>query len=193
LTLEREVKLRISHSAFMRALRSAGMTYELKSSTSQEDLYLDFDDCRLMLSDSVLRIRSSGDGVWITYKGPRHFEGGEKVREELEALVGSEECQTILGKLGISERCPKDLERLLGVLNELGIKERVRVRKRRRELRINGMELRVYLDDVEHLGEFVEVEGEGSMKLVRMLGMNCRVVIPSYADLIHAVMGSRDS
>ena len=187
MALEREVKLRVPHSDFINALKSAGLIYELMGSSPQEDIYLDFDDCRLLLSDSALRIRISDRGLLIAYKGPRRFEYGEKVREELEGPLGGEECEFILKKLGISEKCSEDLMSFLETLGRLGLTEKIRVRKERRELRVIGLELKVYLDEVKGLGEFVEVEGEGSIELIRKLGMSCNIVIPSYAHLIQAV------
>ncbi|MEM4477192.1 MAG: class IV adenylate cyclase [Candidatus Korarchaeum sp.] len=191
--LEREVKLRVSHSDFIEALDLLGLTYGFVDSNFQEDIYLDFDDCRLMLNDSALRLRVSGDVVRVTYKGPKRLEFGEKVREEIEGPLGSEECEAILRIFGISKECPKDLMSLLEDLRRFGLSESVRVRKRRKELRVIGLSLRIYLDEVEGLGEFVEVEGDGSMELVRKLRMSCKVVIPSYAQLIHALRSLSDS
>lgn len=191
--LEREVKLRVSHSNFIEAIRSAGLTYELADPNFQEDIYLDFDDCRLMLSDSALRVRVSDGIVWVTYKGPRRLEGGEKVREEIEGLLGSEECGDVMKMLGILEKCPKDLTSFLEDLRRFGLNEKARVRKKRRELKVSGLTLKIYLDEVDGLGEFVEVEGEGSIELIKKLRMSCRVLIPSYAHLIHAIRSFSNS
>jgi adenylate cyclase class IV len=185
--LEREVKLRVNHSEFLRSLESLGLDYEIIGSDSQEDIYLDFDDCRLMLNDAALRIRVTGKGTLLTYKGPRSIVNGEKLREEIEGSLGSEECDSALRALGIPLKCSKDLEEMMERLKDYGITEKLRVRKVRRELRINGINGKVYLDDVEGLGEFVEVEGGRSIDLVRKLNMTCRVVTPSYADLLHAI------
>jgi len=185
--LEREVKVRVSHLEFLRSLESLGLDYEIVSSDSQEDIYLDFDDCRLMLSDAALRIRVTRRGALLTYKGPRSIVNGEKLREEIEGFLGSDECYSALKALGIPLKCPKELEEMMEHLKEYGITEKLRVRKVRKELRVNGIEGRVYLDDVEGLGEFVEVEGEGSIDLIRRLNMTCKVVTPSYADLLHAI------
>jgi predicted adenylyl cyclase CyaB len=185
--LEREVKLRVSHSEFLRSLESLGLNYEIISSDFQEDIYLDFDDCRLMLSDVALRIRIAGGSVSITYKGPRSIVNGEKLREEIEGFLGSDTCDSVLKVLGISLKCPSELEKVIEYLKEYGITEKLRVRKLRRELRVNGVSERVYLDVVEGLGEFVEVEGEGAIDLIRRLNMTCRIVTPSYADILHAI------
>ncbi|MCS7102701.1 MAG: CYTH domain-containing protein [Candidatus Korarchaeum sp.] len=193
LGLEREVKLRVPHSDFTEALGSLGLKYELMDPDFQEDIYLDFDDCRLMLSDFALRVRISSGVTWITYKGPKRLECGEKVREEVEGPLGSEECEIILRIFGIYKECPKDLMSLLEDMKKVGLRESVRVRKRRRELRVNRLPLRIYLDHVEGLGEFVEVEGEGSMELIRRMGMSCMVVIPSYAHLIHVLRSFNNS
>lgn len=188
--MEVEVKLKVAHSNFLEMLDSIGLEYEIAGSYIQEDIYLDFNDCRLLLRDSALRVRLSGGSISITYKGPRRLENGEKIREELEAFIGSAECDDILRRIGIPLKCPHDLMSLLESLRNFSVSERVRVKKVRTELRLKGFRQRIYLDRVEGLGEFVEIEGEGASELVKKLGMVCNIVIPSYAHLVHALRGS---
>lgn len=100
--------------------------------------------CRdLAATDEAVRVRRTGDGAALTYKGPRR--GGEtKTRSEHETTVADPaEAGAILERLGFTPLAPVRKER---VVYEVGA-------------------WTVTLDDVEGLGRFVEVErvvGEGA-------------------------------
>ena len=185
---EREVKLAFPHESFFSKLRDLNLRFDVLESYLEEDLYFDTADCRLMLADKVLRLRISGSKIKITYKGPRITSGGEKVREEIEGPLGSEECSKALRTVGVSFDCPRDLDSLLSQLDQSGYEEKVRVIKRRKQIDIEDFrDHKVTLDFIEGLGEFVEVEGPDPMSLVRLLGLECYVVTPSYAELVRLI------
>gem|GEM_PF-930897 len=187
LSMEKEVKLRINHQEFLDILKSKGFSFKVVTEISQEDLYFDDDQCNLLLTDKVLRVRKEGNTVKLTYKGPRVEVGPQKVREEIEGIIGSEECSKILSKLGIDEECPSDENSLMRILSRNGLSARVLVKKERTLIKLDGMNLRVFLDRVYGLGEFVELEGDNPIDLVRHLGLTCKIVVPTYAHLIHVL------
>lgn len=184
---EREVKLKVSHSEFLDILRKKGIAFKILDTIEQEDLYLDTDSCDLLLSGRALRVRIVGNAVRIAYKGPREGGGIEKAREEIEGQIGSKECMEALLKVGIDGKCPSNYGDLLAMLSKWGYVPKLIVWKMRTPLALEGFDVEVALDHVKDLGEFVEIEGEKAIDLVRLLGIACRAVIPSYADLIHAL------
>lgn len=104
----------------------------------EEDYYIDFRSCRCYVEDSALRIRKYVfDGVVkykLTFKGPRI--GVEaKVREEIEMDLNDDTLLKIFRKLGFRD---------------------IIVRKVREKY--SRGDLNVYLDDVDGLGRFIEVE-----------------------------------
>lgn len=184
---EREIKLKIRHDEFLNILRKNRISFKMLDTVEQEDLYLDTDSCDLLASGRVLRIRIVGDSIRITYKGQREGGGMEKVREEIEGQIGSKECAEALLKVDMNGECPSDYDELLAMLSRRGYSPKVVVRKVRTLLTLDGYDAEVVLDYVRDLGEFVEIEGEEATDLVNLLGLACRAVAPSYADLIHAL------
>ena len=88
-------------------------------------------------SDEALRVRVMEGGTEVTYKGPRMQDSATKAREELTTDVGNR-----LATVRILER--------------LGFDEFATVRKHRTSYMIDR--IRVDVDDVEGLGQFVELE-----------------------------------
>ncbi len=124
----------------------------------EEDYYL-VHPCRdFASSDEALRVRCSCGRWELTYKGPRSVVGGVKSRVEV--------------SVGVS-----DGSRLLDVLGRLGFRVFCVVRKHRRCFEAGCV--RVFLDRVEGLGCFVEVECVGGCgdsvecvrRVVRVLGL----------------------
>jgi len=100
----------------------------------EEDIYFsspirDFRD-----TDEALRIRYSGENSILTYKGPK-LDKISKSREEFEAFVSGE----------IEE-----------ILQKLGYKKILNVRKKRKVYLYK--DYTVSIDDVEDLGEYIEIE-----------------------------------
>lgn len=104
---------------------------------TQEDIYFSHPCKDFGQSDEALRLRYS-DGRWrITYKGPK-VDQLTKTREEIEMDIDP----------GIEN-----------VLLKLGFRRNMVIRKNRRILLLDNVELS--LDRVEGLGDFVELEYKG--------------------------------
>lgn len=91
-------------------------------------------------TDEALRVRSTDQGNFVTYKGPK-IDQETKTRHELEIPVAA----------------PQRFEELFACLD---FKAVVAVEKRRDyyELQFQGLPFEVVLDDVKGLGKFVELE-----------------------------------
>jgi len=95
-------------------------------------------------TDEALRIRGVGPAGFLTYKGPK-MDATTKTRREIElALPAGDEGRRAWGEL----------------LEALGFRPIAEVRKRRRKARVpwQGRPVELCLDEVEHLGTFVEIE-----------------------------------
>ena len=95
-------------------------------------------------TDEAFRVRSAGDSNWVTYKGPR-VDTTTKSRRELELPLpaGSSYC-----------------DQFLSLLELLGFREVAAVEKQRRKAFIdwNGSRVEISLDEVLHVGTYVELE-----------------------------------
>lgn len=99
---------------------------------------------------SVLRLRQDSAGARVTFKGPAAFEGGVKLRREIEIEVD-------------------DLERARELLAALGY-ERVReYQKRRERWRLGGVEVAL---DHTPIGDFAELEGEAAEAVAKRCGLD---------------------
>ncbi|WP_276271388.1 class IV adenylate cyclase [Haloarcula litorea] len=138
---------------------------EFVGRVEQVDTYYDAPHRDFAETDEALRVRrETADGdteARITYKGPL-VEAESKTREEFETAVG-------------------DGETAAAVFDGLGFEPAATVRKRRRFYRHDGYT--VTLDDVEDVGQFVEVETEtdedgveaareGAFEVLRELGLD---------------------
>lgn len=110
----------------------------------EQDYYLDMRPCiDLMLIDSALRIRLTKDlingGVAseLTFKGPKERHEFAKIRKEITVTIDSG-------------------EKMLDIFKSLGFNIAAVVLKKRKIFRHNNY--KIYLDDVESLGKFVEIE-----------------------------------
>lgn len=136
--------------------------------------FFDTEDRSLFAADQGLRLRvnrdvASGEETYVyTFKGAR-LHGALKTREEIELDVGS----------------PKDAERFL---TALGFEKVLSFEKRRQKWKLNGCS--VELDELPHLGPFVEVEGpdEASVLKVReSLGLaRSPIIKTSYVAMLMA-------
>ncbi len=140
--LEIEAKFRVSsHDAIRSRLRELGA---VRSGAVLEINHIfDNADRSLLTADRGLRVRSSTvlDGVerpsTLTYKG-RRVGGPFKRRAEIETVVG-------------------DPEAACRLLTALGFVEAVAFEKRRESWRLG--DCRVELDELPHLGLYIEIEG----------------------------------
>ena len=126
----------------------------------------------LLAADRGLRIRqnrnlATGTEEFIlTLKGPR-LHGQLKSREETEVTVG-------------------DLKQMTSVLEQLGFRVVLSFEKKRESWTLGGCH--VELDEVPHLGTYIEVEGPGEervMKVREQLGLSDRPLVKaSYIALL---------
>ena len=131
----------------------------------QKDVYFEHPCRSLLAGDEALRLRVAGERAELTYKGPRK-PGCAKSRLEVTVPVG-------------------DAAAAKTLLELLGFREAVRVRKRR-ELYMLG-DVEVALDTVEGLGAFVELESRGApverlLEILKLLGAG-EIVSETYAEL----------
>ncbi len=133
--LEVEVKAKINDlEKFEKRLNEINAKFLKKE--IQEDIYFNHPCRDFAKTDEALRIRKTGNETFLTYKGKR-LDAETKTREEIEIKCGEE----------ISE-----------ILNRLGFVAVANVKKVRREYLFEI--LHICVDDVEHLGNFVEIEGK---------------------------------
>jgi adenylate cyclase class 2 len=148
---EVELKFRIQdRPAIERKLAAFGA--RSGEAITQVDRYFAHPARDFAATDEALRLRSAGDAVVITWKGPR-LAGGAKTRREIELPVGA-----IAG--GGSDALPGTLDRWTELLEALGFRRVLEVAKRRRPGRLawDGAEVELALDDVTGLGDFLELE-----------------------------------
>ena len=109
--------------------------------TRQEDLYLEDPENRLLKKDCGLRLRRQTDAtrqtLTLTWKGPR-LPGPYKSRQETEFQVS-------------------DYDAAVALFQQLGLTPAVRVEKSRQVWTVGPC--LICLDELPHLGAFVEVEG----------------------------------
>jgi adenylate cyclase class 2 len=152
--------------------RHAGEHFEVNT-------FFDTEDRSLLAADEGLRLRLERDNATgnerhvITWKGPRQL-GPLKSREELEIQVQGGDAAAQL------------LERL-GYLHTLSFE------KRRESWELGGC--KIELDEVPHLGRFVEVEGPNEKTVLHVrdrLGLSNRPVIKgSYIALLMSHLQER--
>jgi adenylate cyclase class 2 len=138
---EVELKVRADHEPVRNRLDDLGA--DVLPAVCQEDTYYDAPHRDFAATDEALRVRreSVADGeptTYVTYKGPLVDESS-KTRREAETAVS-------------------DGAALATLLSSLGFEPAATVRKERRRYGLDGYT--VTLDDVDGLGDFVEVEVE---------------------------------
>jgi len=137
--LEIEIKAKMDRPEALReAIRQMGGL--LRGKEDQEDRYFCHPSRDFSETDEALRIRRVGRAFSLTYKGPK-IDPVTKTREEIETPVG-------------------DGAEAGRILERLGFQERATVLKERERYRLG--EFHVMVDRVEKVGDFVEVEKEGS-------------------------------
>lgn len=100
----------------------------------------------------ALRLRRDGEEIFLTYKGPK-LSGPVKTRREIEIPLPTPETTADHS----SQTTSNDLTQLL---QSLGFKAFATVRKRRRSAKLNYLQRDIILalDEVQHLGMFLEIE-----------------------------------
>lgn len=128
------------------AARLALMGARIGPAQEELDLYFAHPVRDFAETDEALRIRRKGDKTLITYKGPK-IDTTTKTRRELELSLGDR------------PETPEQWCELLDVLGFTAVAE-VRKTRRRAEVPWQGETVVVTLDDVDHVGTFVELEVE---------------------------------
>lgn len=131
--LEVEIKTRIRLKEVKEKLLKLGVKFIKEE--EQRDTYFSHPSRDFRKTDEALRVRRINDKYFLTYKGKK-VDSETKTRKEIE--VETE-------------------EGILDILKELGFLIKGKVKKKRTLYIWNS--LRIYLDKVEGLGEFLEVEG----------------------------------
>jgi len=105
-------------------------------------------------TDEALRLRHDGDGVVITWKGPK-IDATTKTRREIELPLA-----VALPEGGDEPHPSHTIARWTELLESLGFRPVATVAKRRRPVHVpwQGMEIDVALDSVVGVGEFLELE-----------------------------------
>ncbi len=163
MAVEIEAKMKVDDLPTVRQrLEASGATFI--GDFLERNVFFDTEDRSLLAADQGLRIRRSDDVrsgnrvCTMTFKGPRQH-GTLKSREETEVVVGDfDTAATLLGCLGF-----------IRVLS---------FEKRRQSWSLGGC--RVELDELPHLGTFVEIEGkreEAILKTREALQLSSRPLI----------------
>jgi len=106
----------------------------------EEDIYFSSPIKNFKETDEALRIRKSQGNTILTYKGPK-IDKISKSREEIETFVS--------GDIKI-------------ILERLGFNKFIEIKKKRKLYQYN--EFMISIDDVEGLGEYIEVELKSEKK-----------------------------
>lgn len=137
---EVELKAPADHETVRGRLRS--LQASRGETIRQRDVYYQHPCRDFAATDEALRVRAvsaqASATSLITYKGPK-MDDAAKTREELETDVG-------------------DLETVAAILEALGFEAVERVSKRRERWWID--DIAICLDDVDELGEYIEIELE---------------------------------
>ena len=117
---------------------------ELSDASEQVDHYFAHPARDFAATDEALRIRHVGDRGFVTYKGPK-IDTTTKTRREIELALPTEDD-------GVGQ--------FAALLEALGFRPVMRVRKQRRKADIpwHGLTVEAALDDVDGVGQFVELE-----------------------------------
>jgi len=176
--IEIEAKMKVeSFEPILAALRQHNATS--LGSHIETDTFFDTSDRALLAADKGLRLRVALDvntknsESLLTHKGPVGH-GALKKRQETQTVVGN----------------PEAMARLL---EQLGFMQWLRYQKRRQSWQLDSC--CIELDEIPHLGNFVEIEGpsdEAVMKCREKLGLASQTLIKaSYVAMLTAHLQER--
>ncbi len=163
--MEVEIKAKIDNSGeFEKRLNYLGARFLRE--VVEEDLYFNHPCRDYAQTDEALRIRNDGT---LTYKGPK-VDRDTKSREEINLRIGA-------------------VHEARSLLEKLGFRFVARVRKRRKYYSLG--EVTICVDDVEDLGNFVEIECIGEydpcrdrvLSLAKQLEIE-RFITKSYLEML---------
>ncbi|WAC04129.1 MAG: class IV adenylate cyclase [Methanoregula sp.] len=172
--LEIELKVRVDELGPVRE-RLHQLNAEPCGRVHEHDIYYNAPHRNFAITDEALRVRYSGGKAVMTYKGAKIKDLGLKAREELNTAVESGE---VIGE----------------ILARLGFTGTAEVDKWRENYRYGNAS--ISLDEVEHLGTFVEIEviadtgtraaTERIDKIKRELGITGEAILASYLELLQS-------
>lgn len=125
-------------------------------------------------TDEALRIRVMNNSIELTYKSSRTT-NIPKVREELTVEVNNYEV-------------------LKTILLKLGFKPIAKITKHRKAFALNG-DVKIFIDNVDKLGYFVEVETESTEKMLNLIntlkeaGVKWKLEYKTYLELYLETVG----
>jgi len=170
--LEVEIKARVDDLADIRE-RLLLLHASPSARVHEHDIYYNATDRDFATTDEALRLRYTGEGCLLTYKGPKIKEFRLKAREELNTVVGS---GNVMGT----------------ILERLGYVPVAEVDKWREYYEYRGA--LVSLDEVKGLGTFVEIEApqggtqenpqEFVMEIAKEIGVEGEPLLSSYLELL---------
>jgi len=148
---------------------------EYKGEKTEIDLYFDHPNIQILSGGCALRVRDANGKYRLTYKGPKKDDETTS-RDEIEIGIES-------------------AGEMIKILDELGFYEVCEVKKLRKTYLLN--DLIITLDNVDALGEFIEVEGKASndrefeekkdeiFKLLKKLGLSIEEISQrSYLEML---------
>jgi adenylate cyclase class 2 len=166
--LEIEAKARIPDPIEIeRKVKDLGFKHQ--KSETQRDIYYRHPNRDFSKTDEALRIREIEEKCYLTYKGPK-LDKKTKTRMEIEVEI-------------------RDAEKIKEILRNLGFQEAGVVKKRRKIYSLG--EYRIFIDKVQSLGTFLEVEKTGEYDIGKLLELFDKLGIPrenlerrSYLELL---------
>jgi adenylate cyclase class 2 len=138
-----ERKFRLTDpTGFVKRAMAVGADFE--PPVKQTDQYFNHPSRDFADTDEALRVRAVNQQCWLTYKGPK-VDAETKTRREIELPLAD----------SVKEPDPID-----EILVALGFRPVAQVQKMRRSARLmrGDFSFAVELDEVRHLGSFVEIE-----------------------------------
>jgi len=127
-----------------------------KEPIDQVDRYFNHPCRDFARTDEALRLRQDGDGLVITWKGPR-IDATTKTRREIELPLFLEPAKA-------GDAASSTIAEWTELLEAIGFRPVATVAKRRRPALVHwqGMEVDVALDSVAGVGEYLELELQAS-------------------------------
>jgi adenylate cyclase class 2 len=172
--IEVEVKLKIDCVEHTEE-RIKELIGDYKGEKTEIDLYFDHPNIPILSGGGALRVRDANGKYRLTYKGPKKDDETTS-RDEIEIGIES-------------------ASEMIKILDELGFYEICEVKKLRKTYLLN--DLIITLDNVDALGEFIEVEGKASndrefeekkdeiFKLLKKLGLSIEGISQrSYLEML---------
>ena len=170
--IEVEVKYKVEEiEPIIKKLKE--MNAEIEEEVIEEDHYFNHPCKDFRSTDEALRIRIRGNSIELTYKGPK-ISDKTKSRVEVSIVLNS------------------PLDSILKLLEHLGFTKVAVIRKHRKIYKLG--DYKISLDEVESLGNFVEIElrtqretlSDAELKvlvLARKLGLKGKPILKSYLEL----------